>query len=424
MKHASFFSGIGGFEIGFAAAGIATVSACELDPFARRVYEARFGTPPLFHDIAEVHPNEIPPADIWSAGFPCQDLSQAGARRGFAGERSSLVFRFFELADVCRPEWIVLENVCGLLHAPPGDARARRGVDQAEPVRSSMGRLLGALADLGYVGAWRVLDAQYTGVPQRRRRVIVVGHLGARDRACAVLSEPESVCGRAHTGEEAGADAADGSGGRARGGRVAGTLRARTGSGHGVAGPDDDAQAGHLLVARPLLTSGQRIDGESDTFIVSPTVTESLCRGETNGEVASEMLIPVNLEQVTHPENRSACRPGSPAYAVAATGRGAVASPAFGVRRLTPLEAERLQGFPDGWSCTCGCAPYSTATCRCPDGPRYRALGNAIPTTLAMWVGRRLARTIKTFVGVRCRVETLRRSLLTRGSGACSAEVP
>ena len=95
-----------------------------------------------------------------------------------------------------------------------------------------------------------------------------------------------------------------------------------------------------------------------------------------------------------------------------------------GVRRLTPLEAERLQGFPDGWSCTCGCAPYSTATCRCPDGPRYRALGNAIPTTLAMWVGRRLARTIKTFVGVRCRVETLRRSLLTRGSGACSAEVP
>lgn len=154
--------------------------------------------------------------------------------------------------------------------------------------------------------------------------------------------------------------------------------------------------ARRVNVAGTLDTTGGYAAGQGGTVIVSPTVTKSLCHGETNGEAASEMLIPVNLEQVTHPENRSACRPGDPAYSVAATGRGAVASPAFGVRRLTPLEAERLQGFPDGWSCLCGCAPYSTAACRCSDGPRYRALGNAIPTTLAAWVGRRLAKVIET----------------------------
>ena len=173
MRHASFFSGVGGLDLGFEKAGIKTVSVCEIDPYASSVLAERFPGAPNLGSITEVEANEIPEADIWSGGFPCQDLSVAGKRAGFAGKRSSLAFTFLDLVEQRRPRWILLENVPGLF-------TSNKGADFA--------RLLHEMEQLGYSVAWRTLDARYFGVPQRRRRVFIVASLES-DRASEVLFE-------------------------------------------------------------------------------------------------------------------------------------------------------------------------------------------------------------------------------------------
>ena len=173
MKHASFFSGVGGLDLGFERAGIETVSVSEIDPYANAVLAERFPDAPNLGSITEVEANDIPEADIWSGGFPCQDLSVAGKRAGFAGKRSSLAFTFLDLVEQRRPRWLVLENVPGLFSSNKG---------------ADFGRLLYEMEQLGYGVSWRTLDARYFGVAQRRRRVFLVASLES-DRAAEVLLE-------------------------------------------------------------------------------------------------------------------------------------------------------------------------------------------------------------------------------------------
>ena len=173
MKHASFFSGVGGLDLGFERAGIHTVSVSEIDPYANAVLAERFPDAPNLGSITEVAANDIPEADIWSGGFPCQDLSVAGKRAGFAGKRSSLAFTFLDLVEQRRPRWLVLENVPGLFSSNKG---------------ADFGRLLNEMEQLGYGVSWRTLDARYFGVAQRRRRVFLVASLES-DRAAEVLLE-------------------------------------------------------------------------------------------------------------------------------------------------------------------------------------------------------------------------------------------
>ena len=175
MRHASFFSGVGGLDLGFERAGIKTVSVCEIDPYASSVLAERFPEAPNLGSITEINADDIPEADIWSGGFPCQDLSVAGKRAGFAGKRSSLAFTFLDLVEQRRPRWLLLENVPGLF-------TSNKGADFA--------RLLHEVEQLGYSVAWRTLDARYFGVPQRRRRVFIVASLEP-DRAAEVLFECE-----------------------------------------------------------------------------------------------------------------------------------------------------------------------------------------------------------------------------------------
>lgn len=197
MKYASFFSGIEGFRLALDAAGHECVFSCEIDAFCSKIQEARFGHGPQAGDIKKLRPEEIPDADLWVGGFPCQDLSIAGKRGGIKADRSGLVWRLLELAKVRRPQWFLLENVPGLLSS-------HRGGDLALLVRG--------LEELGYVGCLRVLDAQFIGVPQRRRRVFIVGHLG-KECPLEVLFEPEG--GRRDTapGGAEGPDAAGAAGG-------------------------------------------------------------------------------------------------------------------------------------------------------------------------------------------------------------------
>jgi len=175
VRHASFFSGVGGLDLGFERAGIETVSVSEIDPYANAVLAERFPDAPNLGSITEVNANDIPEADIWSGGFPCQDLSVAGKRAGFAGKRSSLAFTFLDLVEQRRPRWLVLENVPGLFSSNSG---------------ADFGRLLYEMEQLGYGVSWRTLDARYFGVAQRRRRVFLVASLES-DRASEVLLECE-----------------------------------------------------------------------------------------------------------------------------------------------------------------------------------------------------------------------------------------
>lgn len=227
LRHASFFSGVGGLDLGFDRAGIETVSLSEFDPYASAVLAERFPGVKNLGDITKIDEKEVPDAEIWSGGFPCQDLSVAGRRQGFQeGTRSSLAFTFLDLVERRRPRWVVLENVAGLLSSNGG---------------RDFGRLLREVVGLGYGVAWRTLDARHFGVAQRRRRVFVVAALddafGGLGGECAaeVLLECSGVCGHLTPSPEKGEKTPRGSrpGVGTFGAKVAGSLVARYGKGIG-----------------------------------------------------------------------------------------------------------------------------------------------------------------------------------------------
>jgi DNA (cytosine-5)-methyltransferase 1 len=177
MHVASFFAGIGGFDLGFERAGAQVVFQCEIDKFCRSVLEKHWPGIPLAGDIKKINAKEIPStANIWTGGFPCQDVSLAnqGKRKGLDGERTGLFFEFIRLVERKRPSWIVLENVPGLLNSNDG-----------EDFRT----ILDTLGKLGYGVSWRILDAKYFGTPQRRRRIYIVASYRTLS-AAEVLFEP------------------------------------------------------------------------------------------------------------------------------------------------------------------------------------------------------------------------------------------
>jgi DNA (cytosine-5)-methyltransferase 1 len=148
----STFTGVGGADLGLEWAGFRVAWQCELDPWKQSILRAHWPDVPLHDDITTLRDPE--PVDLMIGGFPCQDLSVAGKRKGFTGERSVLAFDFLRVAESVRPRWLLLENVPGLLSS-------NRGRDFA--------RLVDEVVALGYGVGWRVLDARYFNVPQRRR---------------------------------------------------------------------------------------------------------------------------------------------------------------------------------------------------------------------------------------------------------------
>jgi DNA (cytosine-5)-methyltransferase 1 len=178
LKVASFFAGIGGFDLGLERSGMDVVFQCEINAFSQRVLKSRWPKVELHGDITTLQPSDIPSADVWTGGFPCQDVSLAnqGKRKGLQGERSGLFYAFAELIEARRPSWIILENVPGLLNSHNG-----------EDFRTILSRL----DELGYGVSWRVLDAKHFGTPQRRRRVYIVASRGSL-RSAEVLFEPGS----------------------------------------------------------------------------------------------------------------------------------------------------------------------------------------------------------------------------------------
>lgn len=303
LLHGSTFSGIEGIGLGLERAGIPTVCRVEKDPIAQSVLRRHAPTVPLFDDITKVRSDELPNGIVvLSGGFPCQDLSLAGARRGFRGERSGLFHAFMELARGLTPEWILLENVVGLLSSHKG---------------RDMGTLIGALGDCGYSVAWRVLNARGFGVPQKRRRVFIVGHRGDARRAAAVLLEPESVQGN---------------------------PRART--------------------PVPTAPGAPRASSRESLPVVAMRMRQGKPGGGKGALISEECALTLatgNDQTVFVPE-----------------GRG------YAVRRFTPVEQERLQGFPEGWT------EFDDTGHALSDGARSKLLGNSVAVPVAEWIGRRL----------------------------------
>ncbi len=245
LRAASFFAGIGGFDLGLERAGLEVVFQCEVDPYCQRVLRKHWPKVKLHGDICSLSPEEVPEAEVWCGGWPCQDLSHANhERRGLKGSRSALFYRLVELASARRPRWLILENVTGLFSAESGTA---------------LEAVVDSLEEVGYLGGWFAIDAEQLGVPQHRERVFFV----ASHQSTSAIEVILDCCGlrgnpapRRSSRKKGASDAASGAGGhhplvvQRRGGfgytspsHICPTLRAQTG-GH---------QGGHT--DRPILCS-------------------------------------------------------------------------------------------------------------------------------------------------------------------------
>ena len=286
MNGGTLFSGIAAPEL--AAPEIDWRWSAEIDPFARAVLAERFPKQRNLGDVNRIDPDAIEPVDLVVFGSPCQSFSVAGKRRGLGDARGNLAFVALGIIGRIRPRWVVFENVPGLLSSGGG---------------RDFGAILGALAKLGYGFAYRILDAQYCGVPQRRRRVFVVGCLGDWRAAAAVLFEREGLRRDPPPRREAGQ----------------GTARALTSYARNGGGYRADATADNLIV--PLLEVGGRTGPSSNddprAGIGIGTAGDpmfTLQRGQQHGVIAFDTT------QLTHPENCSNPQPGGPCYTLPAAG--------------------------------------------------------------------------------------------------------
>jgi DNA (cytosine-5)-methyltransferase 1 len=382
MRVGSTFSGVGGLDLGLERAGMRTVWQCEKDEYRRRVLARHWPDIERWDDIGSLQPDTIRqfvgrrPAegilessrsrqrtsgstggeqaaiDLLCGGFPCQDLSVAGRRKGLEGDRSGLFYEFARIADELRPRWLMVENVPGLLSSADG---------------RDFAIVLRTLADIGYGLAWRVLDARYFGVPQRRRRVFIVGHLGG-DPGPAVLALGAGGEGDFEAGRCSWQGSTNGTSGS-----VAPTL----GQSYGARGVD--LEAPHV-VARALTTSQERNgDGFDQDFVVS-ALDRQAGGPDDNSAQAGHLVMAVSENQRAEVLETPIARQLTSGGGKPGQGYSAVRE-ANGVRRLTPTECERLMSWPDGWTL----ADEKTA-----DSRRYAACGDGVVSNVAEWIGRRI----------------------------------
>lgn len=371
MTFLSLFAGIGGFDLGFERAGLECVGQVEIDEKCNEVLAKHWPEVKRYGDIERFDAKQFRGVDVVCGGFPCQDLSVAGKRKGLAGGRSGLFWEALRVCDEARPQCVVIENVPGLLSSQDG---------------RDMETVVRGLVELGYRVCWRVLDSEYFGVAQRRYRVFLVGSLG--DGRCAeILFESESLRGDSPPSREAGT-------------RVAAGLTAGSHPGSNAPGRrrEDDVN----LVARPLLGKpnySHRADME--TYVASPITASAGHHGHSSprGD-GSDNLVMVRTAQAGSNgwgvSDSAYCLDGAQGQAVAFSNRGkptgdvgeTLRSDCHGaepvvmhrstVRRLTPTECARLQGFPDDWNKWLS------------DSTRYKQFGNAVTVSVAEWIGRRL----------------------------------
>ena len=390
----SLCSGIEAASVAWEPLGWKAAAFSEIDAFPCAVLAHRFPDVPSLGDMTRFQEWPLEPVDIVCGGTPCQAFSVAGLRKGLADPRGNLALTFLAIVDRYRPRWVVWENVPGVLSSDGG---------------RDFAAFLGGLGLLGYGWAYRVLDAQWCrvdgfprAVPQRRRRVFVVGYLGDWRRSAAVLFEPESVLGDHPPRREAGEGFTRGADGGAHGSsglvtpdwpaEVAPTLDTTFGDKMGLENQHINGGAG-LFVAHTL--KGEGFDASEDgTGRGTPIVPVAFDWYASQSQSLPVDTICPPLKTTMQPAVAFQTRGSNLDIGVIAGTIGSNADRASGgapmaqmghaVRRLTPRECERLQGFPDDWTLI----PYRGKPAT--DGPRYKAIGNSWAVNVARWVGRRI----------------------------------
>ncbi len=415
MVYGSICSGIEAATAAWEPLGFRPAWFAEIDPFCSALLARHYPGVQNLGDFTRIKTG-AGPIDVLVGGTPCPSFSVAGRRGGLDDPRGQLAIEFCRLAGRLRPRWIVWENVPGVLSSGGG---------------RDFGAILGALAKLGYGCAWRVLDAQFLGVPQRRRRVFVVGHLGDWRRAAAVLLERQGLCrdtpARRKAREAVAGDSVCGAEVGPSGGRftdLAPTLDVRCKDSAirnqiGLLVFGGGNTSGAIDVATALTHHGTRQDFDTETFVAHTLRGDGFDASE-DGSGRGTPLIPVAFSAKDYgadlggiaptlramPHNRSHANAGGQVavcvqegqtgvreYDTAGTIRsdapgtqpgGSLIRDRYAVRRLTPRECERLQGFKDDYTLI----PYRGKPAA--DGPRYKAIGNSMAVPVMRWIGRRI----------------------------------
>ena len=385
MNVLSLFSGAGGLDRGLENAGHTIVAQCEIDKHAASILRHHWPDTYLHDDVTTFDPEEFRGrVDLVAGGSPCQDLSVAGRRGGLDGARSGLFWHQCRIADSVAAPWVLWENVAGALSSNDGAdfASVLWGLTGALPgVPDGGWRTAGVVVGPKRTAVWRLLDARWFGVAQRRRRVFVVA--GPRG-LCGpeVLLEPEGLRGDPEPSAAAGT-----------------AVAALTARGVGTCGADDNqAQAGHLvpdyantLTARDGKGAPTRIDAGRGNLIPVP-----IGFGWSNAAAQGDDVVVDGTAEL-----RTRMQPAVAYMETMGTlttrgghenrnlGAQLIPTANLAVRRLTPRECERLMGWPDDhtrWGVTEAGDVVEIA-----DSHRYRACGNGVVSPVAEWIGRRLA---------------------------------
>ena len=369
----------------------------EIEKFPSAVLAHHYPDVPNFGDMTQYKdwPTNEHPIDLLVGGTPCQSFSVAGLRKGLEDPRGNLMLTYLAMAEQLKPKWLVWENVPGVLSSNGG---------------KDFGTFLSALGQIGYGFAYRVLDAQYFGVAQRRRRVFVVGYLGDWKRAAAVLFEPESVSGhpapsRAPRKETPSYTSSSFKGNDGKPRYLADTLTVGANQYSGFIGEPvldlathrmrgfgdyaDDATASALKArdykdATDLVSfSSNMSNPDCQVDGTTPTIKVS---GSGNPPAVCWSIMPMNSGKDYKARVTDVSQPLMAGGPVGGN-QGGDFIHTHQVRRLTPTECERLQGFPDNFTQI----PWrNKAAENCPDGPRYKAMGNSMAVPVMRWIGERI----------------------------------
>lgn len=383
MRVLSLFSGVGGMDLGLQRAGHQIVGLCEIDRHARSVLRRHHPDAPIHDDVTTLEGEEWRGrVDVVAGGSPCQDLSVAGRRDGLDGARSGLFWHQCRIADTSSAPWVIWENVVGALSSSGGSdfASVLWGLTGTHPGMPDGARWQsqGVVVGPKRWAAWRVLDAQWFGVPQRRRRLFVVA--GPRD-VCRpeILLECEGMFGDTPTRPQAEQE-------------IAGTLGTRPQrddlDNHGAYVVESVDSPMAFVKAKRARSVDDDESWQSDR--PAPTLNQFDNGHETRATVLA--VEPVSFRW--HSSGRAGFDIRSDHVGTLTVGSGlGIPSPPgvmtssddqTTVRRLTPRECERLMGFPDDWT------RWNAEGHEQADSHRYKQCGNGVVTPVTEWIGRRL----------------------------------
>jgi DNA (cytosine-5)-methyltransferase 1 len=434
MKLGGLFSGVGGFELAWTQLGHEVAWMCEWDAKARKVLEARFPSVPIYPDVRDLDPAEVEAVDVLTGGSPCQGFSIAGTRSGLEHSESRLFADYVRIMDGLAArglKYAVWENVPGVLSIRNDDGERTFThvigalVGAGEPVRLDPKRKWNVgLAANGERGvAWRVLDSRYFGVAQRRRRVFACVAFGdsAADRAGrTLLAVGEGVRGDSASSRPEGEGVAGGvaasvgdasafnwqSGGDARGldltdepsalstsqtPAVLLTMRAgKPGGGKGPLLAEEQSLTlatgnGQTLFQPQAFRKSKRAQSDTDDETwVADGGANTLKVFDVGDTRTTHAIVEPTEQMVDFGRTSDRIRINAETAATLQAGGGGAGASGlymqqYGVRRLTPVECERLQSFPDGWTEPAGS-----------DSARYKAMGNAVTVNVVRWILGRL----------------------------------